>query len=218
MAGTDLVPRSDGKFLEWIKFLFTYVQAHGQTWNISPSDYAHILLLIADFETAYARMEDPNHGKGDTQAKKDAREALEPEGRQFIKEYLANNHLVTNEDRKRMGIPVHDPTPTPAPIPVDMPAGEVDFSKHRQHTLRVKAGTLTGKSKPPKVRGFEIWRKIGLLPEGKFEYVSFSTRSSFTIDYPEELVGQTVSYRVRWMNSRNQPGPWNEDDINAVVA
>ncbi|MDR1339100.1 MAG: hypothetical protein LBK58_03475 [Prevotellaceae bacterium] len=217
-SGSDYIPSNDGKFLAWVEFLFTYVQSHGGTWQIPPTEVSRIVLLIANYKAAYKKAEAPNHGTGDTQAKNEARKTLEKEVRNFVKEYLANNHFISNEDRKDMGIPVHDDKPSPAPIPTDMPAGKVDFSRHRQHVLHVKAGSLTGKSKPPHVHGFEVWRKIGTDPEGKFEYVGFSSRSTFLMDYDEKLVGQTVSYRVRWMNSRNQPGPWNEDDINAVIA
>jgi hypothetical protein len=161
--------------------------------------------------------EAPNHGSADIQAKNDARDPLEKASRKFVKEFLANNHYVSDEERKTMAIPVYDNRNTPPPIPEDMPVGKVDFSRHRRHILHVKSGSLTGKSKPPRVTGFEVWRKTGADPAAKFEYVGFSTRATFVMDYPDELVGQTVSYRVRWMNSRKQAVLWNEDDINAVI-
>jgi hypothetical protein len=38
------------------------------------------------------------------------------------------------------------------------------------------------------------------------------------IDYPQVDVGKTVYYRFRWVNEREQPGPWSEGILEAVIA
>jgi hypothetical protein len=216
---TDYIPQSDGKFLEWVKFLFTYLQVHASEWNIAPDTYAPILVLVGAYELAYAKATDPNHGHADTLAKDEARDILKKAVRQYVKEYLANNHLVSDEERRHMALPVHDTVRTPASSTEDAPVGEVDFSRHQQHTMHVKSGTFTGKSKPPHVRGYELWRKIGNAPtkESDWEYVGFSSRSAFVVKYAQEQVGLTVHYRYRWLNMRNQPGPWCEGYVSAVI-
>jgi hypothetical protein len=153
------------------------------------------------------------------QGKNDARKALKKAIRLAVKEYLSYNHLVTNGDRDNLGLPIHDVKPTPSPMPTDMPVGEIDTSKHQQHSVHVKTGTLTGKSKPPKVHGFEVWRKVGGAPpasDAEWVYVNLSSRSPLLINYPQTEVGKTVYYRFRWVNSRNQPGPWSEIR-NAII-
>jgi hypothetical protein len=220
MSKLDYIPQQDGKFLEWAKFLFAYVQAHASAWNVSATSWADISPMIAAYDAAYAKAEDPNRGKADVIAKNEARDLLKKAVRQYVKEYLASNHLITDEDRKHMDLPVHDVKPTPAPIPTDMPAGEIDFSRHQQHRVHVKAGTLTGKTKPPKVHGFEVWSKIGGDPpasDSEWTYVNFASRSPLIIDYPQTDVGKAVYYRFRWVNTRNQPGPWSEGYVSAVV-
>ena len=220
MSTRDYIPASDGKFLEWVKILFAYVNDHATAFGINPSSWADIDALTAAYDAAYTKAEDPNRGTADVIAKNEARDALKKATRQYVKEYLASNHLVTDEDRKRMGLPVHDDKPTHAPLPTDMPAGEVDFSKHQQHRVHVKAGSLTGKAKPPKVHGFEVWSKVGGDPpasDSEWTYVNFSSRSPLVIDYPQTEVGKTVYYRFRWVNTRNQPGPWSEGYVSAVI-
>jgi hypothetical protein len=220
MNKMDYIPKQDGKFLEWVKFLFTYVQPHASAWNIPPDSWTAIDTLITAYEVAYNKAIDPNRGKADVTAKNEARSALKKAVRQYVKEYLINNHLITDEDRRKMALPVHDVKPTHAPIPTDMPAGEVDFSRHQQHGVHVKSGTLSGRSKPPKVHGFEVWRKVGGEPpasDSEWVYANFTSRSPLVIDYPQTDVGKTVYYRFRWVNTRNQPGPWSEGYISAVV-
>ena len=37
------------------------------------------------------------------------------------------------------------------------------------------------------------------------------------VEYTYGQVGVTVWYRFRWVNSRNQPGPWSEGVLSAVI-
>jgi hypothetical protein len=175
-----------------------------------------------DFEQKLVTAEEPStRTKTSVQVKNDAHKALEKNIRQAVKEYLANNHNVTNGDRDDMGLPIHDPKPTPPPIPTDMPVGEVNTSTHQQHIIHVKAGSLTGKAKPPKVHGYEVWHKVGGDPpasDAEWMYVNFSSRSPLIVGYPQTEVGKTVYYRFRWVNTRNQPGPWSESPVSAVIA
>jgi hypothetical protein len=221
MHRSDYIPVPEGKFLEWVKILFTYVSAHASAWNISADAVASVESLIAAYDAAYVKSEDPNRGRADVIAKNESRDTLKHAVRQFVKEHLAYNSAVTDEDRRHMGLPVHDTKPTPAPPITDMPVGEVDFSVHQQHRLHVKEGKLTGRSKPEHAKGFEVWRKVGGDPpatDSDWSYVNFSSRSSMVINYPQEDVGKIVYYRFRWINTRNQPGPWNESIISAVIA
>ncbi|MDR2409689.1 MAG: hypothetical protein LBE13_16480 [Bacteroidales bacterium] len=220
MSGKDYLPANAGKFLEFVRNLLSYLIEHVMQWRIDPSTYQAMERLLQEYEAAYTRAEAPNHGSADILARNESRKALKKEVRQYVKEYLINNRLVTDEDRKRMNLPIHDTKPTPAPVPTDSPIGEVDFSTHQQHKVHVKMGTLTGKTKPEKARGFEVWRKIGGDPpvnDADWSYVNFSSRSPLVIDYPMTDVGKMVYYRFRWLNTRNQHGPWCEGYICAVV-
>jgi hypothetical protein len=220
MGNPDYIPNSDGKFLVWVKVLFEYLRLHAGAWGIDPMSWSEIERMILMYEDAYTRAKNPNRGSADILLKNECRNTLKKAVRHYVKEYLEYNHLITDEDRKMMGLPIHDTKPTPAPVPTDSPVGEVDFSTHQQHKVHVKVGTLTGKAKPPKVRGFEVWRKIGGEPpvsDDEWTYVKFSSRSSLLIDYPLTEVGKTVYYRFRWVNTRNQPGPWSEGYVSAVI-
>jgi hypothetical protein len=219
---SDYLPKNDRTFLAWVVNLMKQLAATGLSrWGFPDTVYNALGVLRDDFAQKLEIADEPaTRTKAAIQAKNDARTALETAIRQAVKEYLTNNHTVTNQDRDVLGLPVHDTKPTPAPLPTDMPVGEVDTAKHQQHLIHVKAGSLTGKSKPPKVHGFEVWRKVGGAPpasDTEWVYVNFSGRSPMLINYPLTEVGLTVYYRFRWVNSRNQPGPWSET-VSAVIA
>jgi hypothetical protein len=222
MNNPDYLPKSDRAFLGWVvnftKHLFPSLTRFGFPEDV----YQELAAMRNDFEQKLETAEEPaTRTKTTVQVKNDAHNALEHRIRQVVKEYLANNHTVTNGDRDDLGLPIHDVKPTPSPQPTDMPVGEVDTSKHQQHSVHVKTGTLTGKSKPPKVHGFEVWHKVGGDPpanDSEWVYANFSSRSPLLINYPQTEVGKTVYYRFRWVNSRNQPGPWSESYVSAVIA
>jgi hypothetical protein len=218
----DYMPHSDAKLLAFAKNLTSYLEEHGPAWGIDPSRYAKIVAFIIAFADALAKVEDPNHGKVDVSSKNSIKAELTKEIRGFSKESILYNRLITKEDLLAMGFNPHDDTPTRAPVPTDKGVGEVDTSTHQQHTIRVKAGNLTGKNKPEKtVTGFEVWRKVGGDPpvtDEEWTYVDFSSRVSLIIKYPLSDVGKTVYYRFRWVNTRNEKGPWCEGYLIAVVS
>jgi hypothetical protein len=222
MQNADYLPRGDNAFLIWavnfLKHLFPSLTRFGFPDNV----YQDLAAQRNDFEQKLVAAEEPaTRTKTSVQVKTDARNAFEKNIRQAVKEYLTNNHNVTNGDRDDMGLPIHDPKPTPPPVPTDMPVGEVDTSTHQRHLVHVKAGSLTGKAKPPKVHGYEVWHKVGGDPpasDAEWTYVNFSSRSPLIVDYPQTEVGKTVYYRFRWVNTRNQPGPWSEGALSAVIA
>jgi hypothetical protein len=221
MSSNDYIPRQDGKFLEWAQKLLIYVKLHLEAWGIGEPVFGAIQTLCDKYSSAYSKAQESNRGKVDVLEKNETRDNLKQALRAFVKEHLQYNSVVTNVDRENMGLPIHDTKPSPPHIPTTMPIGEVDFSIHLQHILHVKDGKLTGRTKPPEAHGFEVWYKIGGGPpvdDSEWSYANFSTRSPLTIKYPLSDVGKTVYYRFRWVNSRNQPGPWNETIITAVIA
>jgi hypothetical protein len=218
---SDYLPGGDRQFLAWVVNFLKQLVTIGGRVGFPPDVEMTLQQQRDEFALKLETAEEPStRTKTAVQVKNDARSVLEAAIRHAVKEYLANNHLVTNGDRDDLGLPIPDTTPTPAPVPTDMPIGEVDTSTHQQHIIHVKAGTLTGKAKPPKVHGFEVWRKVGGDPpasDAEWTYVNFSSRSPLIIDYPQTDVGQMVYYRFRWVNTRNQPGPWSENYVCAVI-
>jgi hypothetical protein len=221
MGGTNFIPRQDADFLRWQTNFLTVLGKNLTRLGFPNETYQELLGLSTTFSDDFTLADSPEtRTKATVQMKNDARKALEQRLRETIAEYLTHNHLLTDADRDNMGLPIHDTKLTMTPLPTDMPVGEVGTGTRQQHYIRVKSGTLTGEGKPPKVHGVEVWRKVGGEPpadDSEYTFVCMSTRTAIVIDYPLTDTGKTVHYRFRWVNSRNQPGPWSEGTVSAII-
>ena len=65
------------------------------------------------------------------------------------------------------------------------------------------------------IKGCEIWYKIEggeSAGETGFKYLSTDTNSPHIVHFRKEHSGKIVSYKLRWINSRNEIGPWSETE------
>jgi hypothetical protein len=70
------------------------------------------------------------------------------------------------------------------------------------------------------MHGVEVWRKVGGEPQtddSEYSFVCLSTCTAIVLEYPLTDTGKMVYYRFRWVNSRNQPGPWSENFVSVVI-
>jgi hypothetical protein len=220
MNNADYIPRSDGKFLTWVKNLFAYVVAHATAWNLNPASWAHIdPPMITAYEDALTKAGDPNRGKADVLVKNQTRDALKKETRKYVKGFLEYNPLVTDDDRERMGLPVHDPKPTPVSDPDTMPVATVKTPSPgvvECHFVDSKSGK---KAKPAGVHGCEFRWIISYTAPTDWEQLihsSFSTRTPIRISFEGNDRGKTIYFALRWENTRGVKGPWSEI-ANAII-
>jgi hypothetical protein len=215
---TDYIPRSDAAFDRWQQNLISYAAPRAGQWNIPGTVFPRLTVLQTEWSGAYAAASVPeSRTKATVQAKNTVRTVFKGQIRVDVKAYIMYNPEVTDADRDNMGLPIHDTKPSIIPPPVGQPMLEVDFSKHQQHGIIVKPPA--GQSKPAGAHGFEVYKKAGgdaPVKDEDFTYAGFSTRSPFVIAYKLEDRGQTVYYRARWVNAKNEPGDWS-DIVSAIV-
>jgi len=63
------------------------------------------------------------------------------------------------------------------------------------------------------IKGCEIWYKIEggeSADETGYKYLSTDTNSPHIVHFRKEQNGKIASYKLRWINSRNETGPWSE--------
>jgi hypothetical protein len=220
MNNSDYIPTQDGKFLEWVKFLFAYIVTHASSWGLLPSTWADILIEITDYENAYNISQNPNRGKADVKAKNDARNKLKKSVRQFVKEYLEYNSVISDTEREQMGLPVHKTTRTPSPIAKDAPDSDVDTSVLGRVTIHFfEQGSNHKKGKPDGQHGAEICWIVSDVPLTKWSDLTHSaidTNSPFTLEFENDQRGKTVYFALRWENTRGEKGPWSNIQ-NAII-
>jgi hypothetical protein len=76
----DYIPVKEEEFLDWARNLYTYTAAHYTAWNV-PDPTAALKTPLDAYEAAFATALNPNRGKVDVLAKKDANRALKKSDR-----------------------------------------------------------------------------------------------------------------------------------------
>jgi len=216
----DFIPRSNTDFNVWQENLMLLLEPNVTNWGIAISDLTVLKGLQAAWETAFAMASNKqNRSAADVRARDDARVVYEKSLRNFVAQWLSNNSKIEDSDRSRMGITVKSATRTPVAVPVTSPVGRVDFSVRQQHSIHFVDSLTNGKAKPKGVLGCEIWMKTGgeaPRNDAEFVYLGIHTKSPYLTSFLVSELGQTVYYRMRWINKRGKSGPWSSI-ISAIV-
>lgn len=213
MKNHDYIPLSDRGFLVWSKNLIGYTGTHVEDWGVDPAALTALTQLYAAYDSAMKRVEDPNRGRTDVLAKNQARDALKKAARQFVKEYLEYNHRVTDEERDRMDLPIHDTHPTPKPKPHSRPAIDAKSSNTRQHTVSALNQSTGKKSKPDDAYGIKyVWEMRETSPDspGDLHNAIFSRKTTQVFDFEEVHRGKKVFYAAQYENAKGETGPWSD--------
>ena len=121
---------------------------------------------------------------------------------------------MTDPERAAALLPIRDTTRTAAPVPTTRPVVVADASQRLQHTLSWRDETTpTSKAKPPGVLGAEIWHAVGATPPADpklYTFGALDTATPYLLHHDPADGGKLAHYIVRWVNTRNQPGPWSE--------
>ena len=217
MSTNDYVPHSDADFHVWQAALVAIVQPSVVAWGILAGDVTALVAQQTPWTGAYNKASNKqNRTAADVQAKDDARKAYEKGIRLFVGQWLSKNPKVPNSERERMGLTVKSTTHTAVPAPSSKPVGSVDFSQLLRHTLSfVDENAKGSKAKPAGVHGCEIFSKLGDAAD--FSYLGTSTSSPYLVQFTDADAGKTASYRIRWVNTRGEQGPWSNPFSAPVV-
>ena len=220
MPNNDFIPRKEGLFYAWVIMFFTYLLENLQRFGVVEDAIVPLVGLKQDFDVKYVAATTPSTRTAATVlAKNKALDTLKRALRVFIKEYLTFNHLVTDEDRRNMGLPVHKTGRTPHPTPTTYPLFTVDTSVIRCLTIHFRDVTSNGRAKPFGVHGVEIRWGYSQDPVVNLEdlpYSAFDTRSPYTLEFSGDKRGHTVWFVLRWESTRGDKGPWSEI-VSAIV-
>ena len=208
----DYIPKPDGRLLPFAKILYAYALANYGRWGV-PSPQTMLDGVIAAFEAALAAFLEPNHGRVDTLAKNEAKDALIHALRTYVQGCIARNPAVTDEDREKMGLPLHDATPTPHPVPDIRPETEGEPAGKGAHRVTAVNPHTQSKDKPHLVSGVACARRVRRADEPKpraedmpSDYQSGTSR---VFQYPEDDYGKVADYATAYENSTGQRGPWS---------
>jgi hypothetical protein len=221
MVRIDFIPRKDADFLKWTNNFMKYLGQSLRRFGFPEDIYTELTEQHEDFVQKLEAAEEPaTRTKLTVQAKKSARAILEKNMRSSIREYLSYSHLVTDEDRDGLGIPIHKTSRTPAPVATTYPDFDVDSGTIRRLTVDFyDQHSKKSKAKPAGQHGAEIrWAILDAAPQsiGELTNSGFDTRTPFTLEFDENQRGKTVYFCLCWENTRGEKGPWGEI-VSAII-
>src|ERR1035437_730269 len=101
------IPVNDAELDVWQKNFVENVLENKAAWGIADDAVAKVTTSQAVWNTCYgAANNKKQRDSGEVQAKDDAKADYTTIIRDFINEYLAKNHLVSDSDRQHLGITV----------------------------------------------------------------------------------------------------------------
>ena len=216
----------DSVFYAFQGNIVNIVVINAPAWGIPAPDVAALVARRAAYEPLYVKAQNKDtRTPTDVLAHRQMRKVYEKELTVFVKAWLYNP-LVTDLDRKMMGIPPRDYEPTPRgkiptiPVVELIPIGGGDI----KCSCRVTRDQ-TRPSKHPLADGVEVqytWVPKGEMPPEKPEDCKntlFSKKAQFIIHCGPGNAGETFWGFFRWVNLSvpDNSGSWS-DAIKKVIA
>jgi hypothetical protein len=188
--------------------------------DLPPALVAAVTAALGNWNTAYADHKTAQTAAGSAATlKDDARAALTAAIRP-VAQIIQNDPTITDAQRQAAGLPVLATTHTASPVPTTRPVAQVDTRIRLQHTLSWRdEASPKSKAKPAGVQGAEIWAFINATPPtspSQCHFVALDTASPYLLVHDAADAGKVAHYMLRWVNTRNQPGPWSET-VSATI-
>ena len=210
MAGKNYIPTNDHQFLEWLEKLLAYVSLNCARWFIANPE-SFLSEHWEDFKKKLTKASEPNSGKVDVFALKEARKKTEREVRDFVQGFLAKNRFVTSEDRVAMGLPIYDTTPTAIGDPTGQAEAGIAYPGRTQLELRIKHISGT-----PTIANYGCRIYYGVFADGETPPASgkdlrdskFTRKKKELFTFDPADCKKTAWFCIRYENSKGAAGPW----------
>jgi hypothetical protein len=210
----NYLPSSDHNLLSFSQVFITYTTTKAVSWEIVAAIVTALTAKVTAFQDALTVTDGP-HTIVDTTRKNNAKKELETAMRDFINEYIRYNHIVTDEDRRALGMKIPDKRRTPVPIPTGIVEFFIRVLAIARLAVIYQDSGAQNRAKPYGVQGAEI--RVGITEIGdppitdpeKLTRSEFSTRTPHTLTFSAEDSGKRAYIAMRWENTRGEKGPWS---------
>jgi hypothetical protein len=214
MNGIRFMPSNDKRFLDWADHFRAALAPLIELLGFPPANLELITALRNTFAAALALADAPaTRTAGTIAAKNTARKALEQTLRQSIREYLTYNHLLTDQNREDLGLPIHSNSRTPVPVPTTTLTTKVSWPAPGVVEIAFRDSGIDGHAKPYGVHGAEFIYEILDTPPTQWHELThsvFDTRSPIRLSFENDQRKRSLYFAARWENNRGEKGPWSE--------
>ena len=213
MSKNRTIPTKDADFNVWQETMATAVEENSTNWNLDAGWLTTSFRpAAAKWRLAWAKYENPaTRTSLITGDKREARAGYEKQLTVLVANLKANT-LVTDSERRELGINIRDTTPTPVPVPTSFPVVAIDSSQRRCITISFRDSETNSAAKPKGVYGAEIrWLIAEERPEiDELTNSDIDTRTPYTLEFTEAQRGKSIWICMRWQNTRGEKGKWGD--------
>ncbi len=217
MRRPDYIPTTDEGFDTFQKNLVKQVTDNAAAWQIWSVALAKLSPLQAKWVATWGiAVTKTKRSMEVVSAKNQARRTYVKELRLFIQAQIFRNPAMKEGDIQLCGLKPYDKTKTPPPLLSVLPSifafylpGNILL--FRFYRLEGEAGKFY-RGKPKGAARLELRYNIGAEPASPddCEFTENVGRSPIRIQLQPQHRGQKVWFYARWLNVRNEPGPWTD--------
>jgi hypothetical protein len=214
----DYIPRTDSELVAWSDNFCHTISDYATKWEIPTEEVAALKAADVAFNSVHLRADSPMRDSIIVKEKNAARKALVDKIRMMTR-FRLQNPIITDADRARLGISVHDVTPTNIPVPGTRPVIDVRILDFRRLEIHFHDTESESRAKPYGVNGAVINYAVLDAPPANLDALArnvLATRTPHILEFTEEERGRTVYIAMRWQNEKGQKGPWSKIE-SAIV-
>ena len=210
----DYIPAIESGFNDWVNKFAKYIKDNYRALGLTEAQNEALQSLFIEWKTIYDEyISIKKKANSIAKQKNEVRKNLDKKVRELTN-IIQIIGSITDEQKTALGITIRKTTKTLSPVPSTRPIANIDNSKHLIHKIHfLDESTPESKKRPNGVRACEIWHKIdGTKPkdETEIKYIKSCTKSPCIVDYKDTDAGKIAHYMLRWINTRNERGPWSE--------
>lgn len=219
---TDYIPSTEEDFNDWQDNWIPKMIAKAVAWGIPAGIQTENTDAQTDWVPKYAAGKDEaDPTSAQRKAKNNSRKAYIKVIRKTVKQYIANNSLVSDADKVSLRLTVPDGIRTRVPVPDHAPKGSVKKIDHLfQELTIVDPEKPTTKAKPVGVARINVYRYIGTTAPVNFSQyssVGSTTKAKFVSRFEDEDIGKKAWHIFEYENTRSERGP-KSDAVSAAIA
>ena len=213
----NYLPSTDSDFLLWAQNFSTYLTANAATMGFTAGDAQTVSMYVDNYDTAMTVHVTKHDAAMAARQQKDTDKDIAEDIIRVMARRIQASPQVTDDDRRAMGLPVHDGVRTLAAEPQMLrPYGIADTSKPFQHTIKYREEGAEGRGRPDYAIGCEVWMKVTAAGEpvptnpDDLKYAGTNSASPYNCEFAGSDASKVAHYRLRWVTRDGAKGPWSE--------
>lgn len=217
MNNKDYVPGKDDDFARFSKKMKDYATSRREGWGIPDPRWTEFVNDDTTFQAKYLLTTDVATKTPKAVAEKnDARNKLEHVIRKLVKEYMANNSLLTVGDREELGLPIYSNTRSHHGVPTEEAHIEHRVLDERQIEITVvnfHGGHGRQTHKPTDADRVRI---VYGIADKELTHVTelttdaiVSAKTTHVVNFTHEDQHKSAFFAARYENTRGEGGNWS---------